>query len=340
MDCDADTSVMKDSVAWYRTEGKNLRNAAKYQNAIAVHTRGLELAKEIGDTLEVVQALNNIGTVYRRMGLLDDAASWHYQALTWCEEWSDKTSDIALKNRVISLNGIGNVHLSMGSSDIAMQAFREALKGETRLGSATGMAINYANIGALIEEKGDIDSARWYYSQSLKYNTESGNTLGIALCNNHFGRLSEMQGDLESASKEYGKAYDILLGGTDKWHWLQSCTALARISIQQSRHAQAGKYINEGLEVAEEAGSLEHLLDLTLLKYRLCRAAGDYSEALTWLEKHKDISESIAAERNKDEIYSLRTAYEHEKNRNEMKHLLQMHSQETVSYTHLTLPTT
>lgn len=328
MDCDADTSVMKDSVAWYRTEGKNLRNAAKYQNAIAVHTRGLELAKEIGDTLEVVQALNNIGTVYRRMGLLDDAASWHYQALTWCEEWSDKTSDIALKNRVISLNGIGNVHLSMGSSDIAMQAFREALKGETRLGSATGMAINYANIGALIEEKGDIDSARWYYSQSLKYNTESGNTLGIALCNNHFGRLSEMQGDLESASKEYGKAYDILLGGTDKWHWLQSCTALARISIQQSRHAQAGKYINEGLEVAEEAGSLEHLLDLTLLKYRLCRATGDYSEALTWLEKHKDISESIAAERNEDEIYNLRTAYEHEKNRNEMKHLLQMHSQE------------
>ena len=100
MDCDADTSVMKDSVAWYRTEGKNLRNAAKYQNAIAVHTRGLELAKEIGDTLEVVQALNNIGTVYRRMVLLDDAASWHYQALTWCEEWSDKTSDIAQKNSV------------------------------------------------------------------------------------------------------------------------------------------------------------------------------------------------------------------------------------------------
>ena len=138
---DVDTEVLKDSVRWYRDEGKNLRNSAKYQDAIAVHTRGLELAKEICDTLEVIQALNNICTVYRRMGLLDDAASWHYMALTWCEEWSDKTSDTALKNRVVSLNGIGNVHLSMGNSEIAMQAFREALKGETRLGSATGMAI-------------------------------------------------------------------------------------------------------------------------------------------------------------------------------------------------------
>ena len=328
MDADTDMAVLKDSVTWYRTEGKNLRNAAKYQNAIAVHTRGLELAKEIGDTLEVVQALNNIGTVYRRMGLLDEAASWHYQALTWCEEWSDQTSDTALKNRVMSLNGIGNVHLSMGNNDIAMQAFREALKGETRLGSATGMAINYANIGALIEEKGDIDSARWYYSRSLKYNTESGNTLGIALCNNHFGRLSEMQGDLESASKEYGKAYDILLGGTDKWHWLQSCTALARISMQQGRQAQARKYIDEGLEVAEETGSLAHLSDLARQKYRLCRLEGNYSEALNWLEKYNEVSDELAAERNEEKIYSLRSAYEQEKSRNEMKHLTQMHIQE------------
>ena len=325
---DVDAEVLEDSVAWYRNEGKSLRNSARYQDAIAVHTRGLELAKDLGDTLEVVQALNNIGTVYRRMGLLDEAASWHYQALTWCEEWSDKTSGTALKNRVISLNGIGNVHLSMGNNDIAMQVFREALKGETKLGSATGMAINYANIGALIEEKGDVDSARWYYSQSLKYNTESGNTLGIALCNNHFGRLSEMQGDYESALKEYGKAYDILLGGTDKWHWLQSCTALSRISMQLGRYSQARKYIDEGLEVAEEAGSLAHLSDLARQKYRLSRLTGDYAEALKWLEKYNEVSDELAAERNEEEIYSLRSAYEQEKNKSEMKHLTQMHSQE------------
>lgn len=71
------------------------------------------------------------------MGLLEDAASWHYKALACCDEWSDKTSPTALKNRVISLNGIGNIHLSMGNDEVAMSAFREALRGETVLGSAT-----------------------------------------------------------------------------------------------------------------------------------------------------------------------------------------------------------
>ena len=191
------------------------------------------------------------------------------------------------------------------------------------------MAINYANIGALIEEKGQIDSARWYYSQSLKYNTESGNTLGIALCNNHFGRLSEMQGDYEDALKSYGHAYDLLHDGTDKWHWLQSCTALSRISIQLGRYAQARRYLDEGIPIAQEAGSLSHFSDLAHQKYRLSSLTGDYVQALKWLEKYNEISEELSAERNEEEIFNLRTAYEQEKSRNEMNHLMQLHNQET-----------
>ena len=128
---DSEIEVLRDSVSYYGAEGKRLRNSSRYHDAIRVHTRGLELSEELCDTLEIVRSLNNIGTVYRRMGLLEDAASWHYQALTLCDRWSDKQSTDAVKNRVISLNGIGNVHLSMGNDLVAMDSFREALKGET-----------------------------------------------------------------------------------------------------------------------------------------------------------------------------------------------------------------
>lgn len=323
-----DIAVYADSVAYYRTEGRNLRNSGSYNEALILHQRGLELAEKVCDTLEVIQALNNIGTVYRRMGLLDEAASWHYKALTWCEEWSDSTSTVALKNRVVSLNGIGNVHLSMGNNDIAMESFREALKGESRLGSATGQAINHANIGALFEEKGQIDSARHHYTLSLKFNEESGNVLGMGLCANHFGRLAENEGDYAGAFREYEKAYGLLKDGTDTWHLLQASTSLSRVSLKLGRHDSAARYLNEAMDMAESIGSLAHLADIYNQKYTLEKLRGNYRQALQWLEKAAETSGSLAEERNETEIYELRSAYEKEKNRTELRHLRQMHQQE------------
>lgn len=322
-------SELKDSIRYYKEEGKALRNASRYQEALAFHRRGLSLAGDMADTLEVIQALNNIGTVYRRMGLYEEAASWHYSALTCCEEWSDKDSETALKNKVISLNGIGNVHLSSGNDSIALQTFREALKGESELGSATGMAINFANIGAILEDYGLIDSARYYYAESLKWNLEADNSLGVALCNNHFGRLSEIEGDYENAFKEYGRAYDILNEGSDRWHWLSACTSLSRVCINMGDYSVASRYLAEAQEVAKEIGAFEYLADIYRLNYRVSAASGDYRRALRWLEKQTTLSDSLDAERNENQIFDLRSKYEQEKSLNEMRYLRHTHQLET-----------
>ena len=57
---------MLGSIVAYRAMGKELRNDSRFDEALKVHSEGLKLAETLGDTLEIVQALNNIGTVYRR----------------------------------------------------------------------------------------------------------------------------------------------------------------------------------------------------------------------------------------------------------------------------------
>ena len=151
------------------------------------------------------------------MSVLDEASDFHYQALAVSAAYSDQTSKTALKNRVVSLNGIGNVQLSLGNPEEAERVFRDALKGETALGSYLGQAINYANIGAILEERGQIDSARAYYAQSLTCNELAKSDLGISLCHTHFGRLAENAGRLDEAVAEYKKAYDIMEDSSDKW---------------------------------------------------------------------------------------------------------------------------
>lgn len=312
-----------------RELGKAYRNSSRFPEALDVHRRGLEAAMEIADTLQIVQAFNNIGTVYRRMGVLEEAASWHYRGLSICERWSDTTS-VGLKNKVVSLNGLGNVLLSMGKDSLAMLTFREALKGEQKLGSSTGMAINYANIGALLEQDGQIDSARFYFTLSLEANMKAGSSLGISLCHSHFGRLFEKDGDYVRAFDEYKTAYDGLSGGSDKWHWLESCTSLARLSIRNDDPNAARRFLSEALPVAEALESSAHLADVYNLYYVLHRSEGRYKESLHWLESYSDCIKRLYDERNEDAIFELRSKYEREKSQHEMELLRDAHRQEVL----------
>ena len=156
--------------------------------------------------MQIVQALNNIGTNYRRLAILDEASSYHYQALTYCDQYSGSRNPddrTARKNRVVSLNGIGNVQLTLGNADAAENAFRQALKGENELGSALGPAISYANLGSILASREMLVSARYYYGKSLEFKEKAKSDLGVSLCHAHFGRLAEKEGDYDSAIEEY-----------------------------------------------------------------------------------------------------------------------------------------
>lgn len=115
---------------------------------------GLRLAMQRKDTSEVIQALNNIGTNFRRLGIMDEASNYHYRALSLCERLGDKESYKARKNRTISLSGIGNVYLTLENCEMADSIFRIALEEERTLDSDLGLAMNYANLGSIFEMRG------------------------------------------------------------------------------------------------------------------------------------------------------------------------------------------
>ena len=305
-------------VAACRELGRSYRNASRFSEAVDVHKKGLAAAQEIGDTIQIIQALNNIGTDYRRMSILDEASDFHYQALAVSDAYSDKTGAAAVKNRVVSLNGIGNVQLSLGNPQEAERVFREALRGETSLGSHLGMAINYANIGAILEERGQLDSARVYYAESLRCNELAGSDLGISLCHTHFGRLYENEGDLDKAVSEYRLAYDAMKDGKDRWHWLESCLSLSRVHHARGSVSQARSYLEEARKEAEAIGSTGHLADVYRLEYTIESSAGNYRRALDAFKKSSEYSSQAANEENVTHMQNVRVRYEREKKQAEI----------------------
>ena len=82
-----------------RELGKIYRESSDFKTALDYHEKSLSLAKELKDTLNIIDILNQLGTDFRRLGILDEAAVKHYEALSYCEKYSDRTSSRAQKKQ-------------------------------------------------------------------------------------------------------------------------------------------------------------------------------------------------------------------------------------------------
>lgn len=178
-----------------RKLGEKHREFSDFKVALDYHEKALLLAKEQKDTANIINILNQLGVDFRRLGILDKAANRFYESLSYVEKYSDGDSPKALVHKVIALNGIGNIQLSLHNNEAAEKIFREALSSEKILGEHLGQAMNYVNIGYIKEVTGEKDSAWIYYSYSMEQSRLANSKLGISVCYNHMGRLAEQGGN-------------------------------------------------------------------------------------------------------------------------------------------------
>ena len=299
--------------------GSELRNKSDFYTAVEVHSKCIADAEEIKDTLQLIIALNNQGTNFRRIGDLEQASTNHYRALELCDHTMNDTSFVARKNRVRTLNGLGNVMLSLGNDEVAEEMFRRALKGEKELRSATGQAINYANIGAIKERSGEMDSARIYYNMSMEKNRECNNLIGISLCYQNIGELDEAAGKYNEARDNYLKSYEIGLQTKDIWHWLNPCTALTALSLKEGKIDEAERYNNEALSSAIRINAKGRLSYLYSLQAKIYEERGDFEKTLESTKTSIAYKDSVAIEENRIHTQNLRVNYEIEKRTKEVE---------------------
>ena len=301
----------------YKVIGVRQRDNASFSDAINSHHEGLDIAIKLNDTLEIVQAMNNLGTDFRRIGAHSEASQYHFQALHHVEAWSKLDTPVGIKNRVISLNGIGNISLMLGFYNDAEEKFRKALKDEIKLDSPIGQAINYANLGAIFEIRQQHDSAYAYYNKSLEQNKIAKSDMGIGLCLIHLGELYEKEGNYELAEAEFQKAYDLMYLISDKWHWLQATLALARINLTTGNINEFNRYIQLAEDTAKEIESPEHLAAVHMLKHDYNYMQGDYKVALQHYKLNEAMQDSIQGVKKINRHMDIRLG--HERNKNAMQ---------------------
>lgn len=301
-----------EKISQLREQGETARKNSRFDQSIKLHTEEFKLAESIHDTISMVKALNNIGTNYRRLGILDEATRYHHDALLLIMKLANQEDETVKKNRLISLNGLGNIFLSMGDLVQADSIFRLTLNGERELGNILGQAINLANIGTAKERMGQTDSAIIYYRHSLALNKQVRSTLGEALCFSHFANIHEQQGKYDEAIEEYRHAYEVISDSPDDWHKLEACVNVAKLYIRQGDFKRAQEFLKNGDATARRIHSLEHRSKIHRLYYQLYEKQGNIRAALDNYILSSELKDSLMDMKKLNQIQNMRLSLERE----------------------------
>lgn len=299
--------------------GTKYRKDGRFAEAIEQHDSCIMLAEKAKDTIEWIIALNNQGTNFRRIGNLQEATDYHYKALVLYDELKGEKKNIAKKDHMRSLNGLGNIFMEIKNYEAAERDFRIALQGESDLNDLTGQAINLANIGSIKEALEQNDSARMYYQWSMEKNQQDNNMVGISLCHGHLGRIAEKENDIEGAMFHYRYSYDAASATGDRWHWLETCLTYASSLLSLGRNDSARIHINEAIETAEEIKSKEHLAKAYSLRAKYMEQSGNASQALSDYKRSQVFYDSIRNDESDSYIQNLRMSYISSKHTKDME---------------------
>lgn len=298
----------------YKNLGSLQRASGRISDAIRSHRQGLIIALQLNDTIQIVQAMNNMGTNFQRLGANSEASQYHYQALDYAEKWSGVHTPIGIKNRIMSLSAIGNISLTLGYYNDAEKLFREVMKYEISEDNPREQAINYANLGAIFEANLQYDSAYAYYQKSMELSKVAKSDIGIGHAQLDFGELYEKEGKYDLAKMEYEKAYELMDKTSNKYNWLEACLSIARIHLITSNYAKFNNYIQLAENTANELKSLEHLAAIYKLKYDYNLRQGNTQLALQNFTQHIALQDSVRGIQKATCYMEIRLGHEHNKN--------------------------
>jgi len=327
-------------------------NVTALDSAKGFSLEGLRLARKLNFPKGEWMNLNALGNYYERKTLYDSAMVHYNNAL----KIIDKTNSD--KGRAIVYNNIGMVDIRKGDYQKALQVLFSALRAEENLKNRTGIAQSYNNIGVVHYYLQNYDKATEYLLKALDEQEQLGNISGLQQGYNNVGAIFDYQQKYPEAIEIYQKALDISkdLGDRileasnlanialaytkipdfekaddffqqsitvreaigDKKGLAHSYTSYGENLRLQKRYALAKRYLEEGLQYAEEnklkLSSKEAYSSLA----ELAKDEEKPSVEADYLRKYIAINDSILDETKAKAIEELETKYETEKKENQI----------------------
>ncbi|WP_299776770.1 tetratricopeptide repeat protein [uncultured Formosa sp.] len=298
------------------------RNRSLYDSSIIQHKKAIDAAKDAKNKVLQIISLNLIGVAYRRMDLIKPALDYHKKAYDLAFKTFKTDPDPELERcMAISRNSMGNIYLVLKQYDLALKQFEKALLIEKGNNNKLGLAINYQNIGIVLENKGLLDKALTNYETSLEYNELINSMMGRVICNNAITQIYIKQKKYDKALNLITKTLKEAIDLGDQFYLAETYINLGSIQEKLNMDEDAESNLQTALQISKaydlKTFTSKALLSLSELHFK----TEDYKNAHLFYKKSTEIENSITNNRNLNYVNDLMIEYEHESKNNQIKEL-------------------
>jgi tetratricopeptide (TPR) repeat protein len=179
--------------------GQSYKARKDYDIALAYLEKSLLLFQKIDQKRDESIVLNNIGVLYANEGKASEAVEFLKESLHIKQTINDT------KEESVTLNNLGEVSISQKNYNEAISYFEKSLSILKKIKYERGQAYTMNNLGRVYTVLKEFDKASDYLQKSLSIRKEIGDIVGVAATLHNLGTLAYQQ------SYDYQKAISYLL---------------------------------------------------------------------------------------------------------------------------------
>jgi len=296
--------------------GKAYFNASDLEKALEIENQLLELVSKYGTKADSAK-------YYRLTGLIYLQKSWYDKALDnlmKAQQLFGESGDSAMQAK--ALMNVGIVHDYLGNQPMSLSYYNKALSYFKRSKNESGAADCELNIAIILTKQKKYEQACENLLAAAKIYEKAGNNSYLAAAYINLGLTYKKMGNYPLAIEYVENAYKIWKQEDDQYHICYYHLNMGEIMLDMKRTEEAGQHLLEAEKIAKTLSSKDLLAKAYefLSDYNVAR--NNYTAAYSFLNKSKQISDSILNAETTEKVSQIQYQYEIAKREADNEHLV------------------
>ncbi len=302
--------------------GLNNWRVGKYLESNQFYVEALEIRRKLGDPHLLANILNNIGILNWNWGNYARALQYYLESYEMREKGADSNG------AAITGNNIALLYQKLGDNENAYKHLTKALEIARKVDYKFAIGYSLENIGLYYYTIKEYDKALEYLEKGLEIYNSENNIGGITDANNKLGDVYFVREKYKEAIEHYEKALELALETTNRKATITSLNNLGKVYLSINEFDKAKAYLFKNLEMLKDDRMPDFESDAYGFLSKLYYKQGDLKNAYFYLQRHKQLSDSLFNSENSRNINEFKEKYESERKEKENKYLKHLASQQ------------